>query len=177
MKWEQRLFAVYQSIFETLLTAHPHDDGFVIVEDDAVLNDPRAFVEEVCMAQRRKLEFYSLYRSPLQLSNNSEGERWWQWWRKKSSSSSSTSYPPSSSSPPPPPPLTTSCMYLHGTVAFYIRRDMMEQIISVEKRRGEFCRFPIDMYISRLGPWYATRRDVVGHLGTGRIGSISKKKG
>lgn len=40
-----------------------------------------------------------------------------------------------------------------------------------ERRRGWFCRFPIDMYISKMGPWYATRREIVGHLDVGRVGS------
>lgn len=136
MKWEHRLFAVYQTVFSQLLSTYPHDPGFVIVEDDAVLKNPNAFVQEVCNAHHHQLEFYSLYRSPLQ-------------WKGRRSS---------------------SCIYLHGTVAFYIRRPIMEKIVN-ERRRGWFCRFPIDMYISKMGPWYATRRDVVDHLDLGRIGS------
>lgn len=137
MKWEQRLFAVYQSLFHQLLTDHPDEAGFVIVEDDAILVNPRAFATEVCSATQHELEFYSLYRSPLQ----------WQGRRE------------------------ASCIYEHGTVAFYIRRGLMETVVN-EQRRGWFCRFPIDMYISKLGPWYATRREIVGHSGAGRIGSV-----
>jgi len=66
----------------------------------------------------------------------------------------------------------SSCMYKHGTVAFYIRRSTMEQIVN-EQRRSQFCRFPIDIYISKLGPWYSTRREIVGHIDTvGRVGSL-----
>jgi hypothetical protein len=89
------------------------------------------------------MQFYSLYRSPLQ-----QRRQWW-WWRMNSKS---------------------SCVYQHGTVAFYIRRQLMKQIVN-EHMRSLFCRFPIDMYISNFGPWYATRREIVGHLDRGRIGS------
>ncbi|KAL7487188.1 hypothetical protein ACHAW6_012783 [Cyclotella cf. meneghiniana] len=136
MKWEQRLFAVYQSVFAKLLSSFPKEQDFVVVEDDAVLLKPNALIEEVCHARFHRLEFYSLYRSPLQ-------------WKGKRS---------------------VSCIYQHGTVAFYIQRSLMETIVK-ENRRGWFCRFPIDMYISKLGPWYATRREIVGHLDGGRVGS------
>ena len=137
MKWEHRLFAVYQSVFANLLAIYPNDTGFVIVEDDAVLKNPNAFVQEVCNAHYLQLGFYSLYRSPLQTKGRSY----------------------------------SSCIYIHGTVAFYIQKSIMEKIVN-ERRRGHFCRFPIDMYISKLGPWYATRRDIVGHLDVGgRVGS------
>lgn len=136
IKWEHRLFAVYQSVFSNLLTNYPNDPGFVIVEDDALLRNPHAFVTEVSHAQKLRLEFYSLYRSSLQL--NGMG--------------------------------SSSCVYLHGTVAFYIQRSTMETIVN-ERRRGQFCRFPIDMYIAKLGPWYATQREIVGHLDMGRVGS------
>ena len=138
MKWEQRLFAVYQSIFARLLSTYPDEQDFIIVEDDSVLVNPYAFVEEVCHARSNQMQFYSLYRSPLQRGISS-----------------------------------VSCIYQHGTVAFYIRRYLMEKIMK-ERRRGWFCRFPIDMYISKLGPWYATRREVVGHLDGGRVGSKSE---
>ena len=138
MKWEQRLFAVYQSIFARLLSTYPDEKDFIIVEDDSVLVNPYAFVEEVCHARSNQMQFYSLYRSPLQRGISS-----------------------------------VSCIYQHGTVAFYIRRNLMEKIMK-ERRRGWFCRFPIDMYISKLGPWYATRREVVGHLDGGRVGSKSE---
>lgn len=143
IKWEQRLFYVYQHIFSELLATYPNDDGFVVIEDDATLLNPNALVDEVCNVHVRhqKIQFYSLYRSPIQ-------QRQW-WWRMSSK---------------------PSCVYRHGTVAFYIRRQLMEQIVN-EHRRSLFCRFPIDMYISKFGPWYATRREVVGHLGRGRIGS------
>ena len=138
VKWEHRLFAVYQSIFENLLLTYPNDAGFVIVEDDAVLRNTHLFMQEVCNAQNYQLQFYSLYRSPLQ----------WKGRRRASS----------------------SCIYLHGTVAFYIRRSIMEMIVN-EHRRAYFCRFPIDMYISKLGPWFSTRSEIVGHSDTGRVGS------
>ena len=140
MKWEHRLVAVYQTVFSHLLSTYPNDEGFVIIEDDAVLNHPHAFVEEVCNAHNQQLEFYSLYQSPAST------------WRGTSRSS-------------------PSCIYKHGTVAFYIRQSLMKKIMN-ERRRQWFCRFPIDMYISRMGPWYATTREVVGHLDTGRVGSV-----
>lgn len=139
MKWEQRLFVVYQSVFQKILHQYPEEEGFVIIEDDAILKSPKMFAEEVCNVHRWRMIFYSLYRSPLQSKSA--------WGR------------------------SPSCIYRHGTVAFYIRRPMMEQIVK-ERRRSLFCRFPIDMYISRLGPWYASRREVVGHLDSGRIGSF-----
>ena len=142
IKWEQRLFYVYQRVFSDLLIKYPTDDGFIIVEDDAVLLSPNVFAEEACHAHhQQKFQFYSLYKSPLQQHTRFS-------FRRNSS----------------------SCTYRHGTVAFYIQRHLMEQIVN-EHRRSMFCRFPIDMYISKLGPWYATRREVVGHLGRGRIGS------
>eukprot|EP00569_Conticribra_weissflogii_P016625 CAMPEP_0171395940 /NCGR_PEP_ID=MMETSP0880-20121228/4291_1 /TAXON_ID=67004 /ORGANISM="Thalassiosira weissflogii, Strain CCMP1336" /LENGTH=390 /DNA_ID=CAMNT_0011909509 /DNA_START=109 /DNA_END=1278 /DNA_ORIENTATION=- len=138
MKWEQRLFVVYQSVFQKILHQYPDDEGFVIIEDDAILKSPKIFAEEVCNVHRWRMIFYSLFRSPLQLKRA--------WGR------------------------SPSCIYRHGTVAFYIRRPMMEKIVK-ERRRSLFCRFPIDMYISKSGPWYASRREVVGHLDSGRIGS------
>ena len=134
IKWEQRLFYVYQRVFSDLLIKYPTDDGFIIVEDDAVLLNPNVFAEEACHAHHQKFQFYSLYKSPLQQYTLFS-------FRRNSS----------------------SCTYRHGTVAFYIQRHLMEQIVN-EHRRSMFCRFPIDMYISKLGPWYATRREVVGHL-------------
>jgi hypothetical protein len=141
IKWEQRLFYVYQRVFSDLLIKYPTDDGFIIVEDDAVLLNPNVFAEEACHAHHQKFQFYSFYKSPLQQYTLFS-------FRRNSS----------------------SCTYRHGTVAFYIQRHLMERIVN-EHRRSMFCRFPIDMYISKLGPWYATRREVVGHLGHGRIGS------
>lgn len=142
IKWEQRLFYVYQRVFSDLLIKYPTDDGFIIVEDDAVLLNPNVFAEEACHAHyQQKFPFYSLYKSPLQQHTRFS-------FRRNSS----------------------SCTYRHGTVAFYTQRHLMEQIVN-EHRRSMFCRFPIDMYISKLGPWYATKREVVGHLGRGRIGS------
>jgi hypothetical protein len=139
IKWEHRLFAVYQKVFDQLRTLFPDDNDVVIVEDDAVLLDPTAFVEEVCQARAHDMQFYSLYRSPLQ-------------WKGRYS---------------------VSCVYEHGTVAFYARKSLMETVRN-ENRRRWFCRFPVDMYISKLGPWYATRREIVGHLDGGRVGSASK---
>lgn len=149
IKWEHRLFAVYQYIFTNLLVTFPNDFGFVIIEDDAILQNLNYFRQDVCYAQQHKMEFYSLYRSPIQLR-----KRWMSWWKDSSSSSSS------------------SCIYQHGTVAFYISRTIMEKIVN-ERRRKYFCRFPIDMYISKLGPWYATQREIVGHSDMGRVGSTT----
>lgn len=139
MKWEHRLFAVYQTIFSHLLASYPNDSGFVVIEDDAVLNQTEAFLEEVCNARNENMEFYSLYQSPKQ----------WRGVRRH-----------------------PSCIYIHGTVAFYIQRTFMQKIIN-ERRREWFCRFPIDMYISIMGPWYATTREIVGHSGARRVGTIA----
>ena len=49
---------------------------------------------------------------------------------------------------------------------------IMERIAN-EHRRAHFCQFPIDMYISKLGPWYSTRREIDGHSGAGRVGSTT----
>ena len=59
-----------------------------------------------------------------------------------------------------------SCVYEHGTVAFYISREMMEQLVEVDKR--VYCRLPIDMYIAARGPWFSTRQDIVKHTGKKR---------
>ena len=135
MKWEQRLFYVYQTVFRDVLSTYPNESGFVFVEDDSVLNEQQApsLQAEVCRAKADARPFYSLYRSPLQRG-------------------------------------ASSCVYRHGTVAFYVRRGLME-IIANERRRGHVCRFPIDMYISRLGPWHAPRQEVVMHSGAARVGS------
>ena len=148
IKWEHRLFAVYQRIFADLLSTYPNDEGFVIVEDDAVLKDAHSFVREACYAHVAGMEFYSLYRSPAQRRSTGRG---WGWGGRSRQSS-------------------FSCIYVHGTVAFYVRRSIMERVAN-ERRRAHFCRFPIDMYISRLGPWFATGRDMVGHSDGGRVGS------
>ena len=138
MKWEHRLFHVYQTVFASLLETYPNDTGFVIIEDDAILISPHSLAKEVCGAHHLRLGFYSLYRSPLQMNGK----------------------------------ISPSCMYKHGTVAFYIQRSIMEKIVN-EQRRSHFCRFPIDMYISKLGPWYSTRREIVGHTDiVGRVGSL-----
>jgi hypothetical protein len=143
IKWEHRLFAVYQSIFINLLVTYPNDSGFIIIEDDAILHNPSYFRRDVCYAQHHEIDFYSLYRSPIQLR-----KRWMSWWK------------------------SASCIYQHGTVAFYIRRSIMEKIVN-EHRQNYFCRFPIDMYISKLGPWYATQREIVGHSNMRRVGSTT----
>ena len=59
-----------------------------------------------------------------------------------------------------------SCVYEHGTVAFYISREMMEQLEKVDKR--VYCRLPIDMYIAARGPWFSTTQDIVDHTGKER---------
>ena len=135
MKWEQRLFYVYQAVFQDVLSTYPTESGFVFVEDDAVMNEQEVplLKAEICRAHADARSFYSLYRSPLQWG-------------------------------------VSSCIYRHGTVAFYIRRGLME-IIANERRREQVCRFPIDMYISRLGPWYAPRQEIVMHSGVARVGS------
>jgi hypothetical protein len=154
IKWEHCLFAVYQCIFADILSSYPNDAGFVIVEDDAVLKDAHSFVREACYVHVAGMEFYSLYRSPGQ--RRSTGREWG--WVGRSRRSS------------------FSCIYVHGTVAFYVRRSIMERVAN-ERRRAHFCCFSIDMYILRLGPWFATGRDMVGHSDGGRVGSVAANIG
>lgn len=65
-----------------------------------------------------------------------------------------------------------SCVYEFGTVAFYIRRELVEHVSLVDA--GEFCRKPIDMYIAAAGPWFASVRDIVKHNATKRYDNIKK---
>lgn len=60
-----------------------------------------------------------------------------------------------------------SCVYEFGTVAFFIRRDLMEHLSLVGP--DQFCRKPIDMYIAAAGPWFASIRDIVKHNATKRF--------
>lgn len=55
-----------------------------------------------------------------------------------------------------------SCIYQHGTVAFYVKRQFINTLLdSVDART--VCSIPIDMYIAMRGPWYATRNNIIKH--------------
>jgi hypothetical protein len=124
-KWENRLFFTIQVVLSQLLLNHPGVSGFVLMEDDVILEDPEGFHQEMCMAHFLKLDFYSFYRTK---------------------------------------PQGTSCTYMSGTLAFYIRRNMMRKLIAPSDM-DSYCRLGIDMYISKMGPWFATRKLLVSHNG------------
>lgn len=54
------------------------------------------------------------------------------------------------------------CLYEHGTVTFYATADFLRRL---RNETDEVCRLPIDMFISSIGPWYATKELIVKHLG------------
>ena len=55
-----------------------------------------------------------------------------------------------------------SCMYQHGTVAFYAKRQFINTLLdSVDART--VCSIPIDMYIAMRGPWYTTSKNIIIH--------------
>jgi len=59
-----------------------------------------------------------------------------------------------------------TCIYAHGTCAFYINKGMMQQLIAAP--RDVQCRLPIDIYIASTGPWYSTQEQCVTHEPGGR---------
>ena len=61
----------------------------------------------------------------------------------------------------------STCIYEHGTVAFYMQRVRMQQIIEATDRTA--CAYPIDEYMNTLGPWYATKQPVVAHIDSPRV--------
>ena len=57
-----------------------------------------------------------------------------------------------------------TCFYEHGTVAFLIKRRLMQAIVDADERVA--CgRLGIDMFIASRGPWYATTKGPVVHVG------------
>ena len=57
-----------------------------------------------------------------------------------------------------------TCFYEHGTVAFLIRRRLMQTIVDADERVS--CgRLGIDMFLASRGPWYATTKGPVVHVG------------
>ena len=57
-----------------------------------------------------------------------------------------------------------TCFYEHGTVAFLIRRRLMQAIVDADERVS--CgRLGIDMFLASRGPWYATTKGPVVHVG------------
>mmetsp|Transcript_22522 Transcript_22522/g.64781 ORF Transcript_22522/g.64781 Transcript_22522/m.64781 type:complete len:365 (-) Transcript_22522:101-1195(-) len=57
-----------------------------------------------------------------------------------------------------------TCSYEHGTVAFLIKRRLMQAIIDADERVA--CgRLGIDMFIASRGPWFATTKGPVVHVG------------
>ncbi|CEM03405.1 unnamed protein product [Vitrella brassicaformis CCMP3155] len=59
-----------------------------------------------------------------------------------------------------------TCIYAHGTCAFYVTRGMMQQLIAAPM--DVQCRLPIDIYIASTGPWYSTQEQCVTHEPGGR---------
>jgi hypothetical protein len=57
--WKSRLFAVYQFIFKRLLSLHPEESHFVIIEDDVVLKDGVNLRRELVWAINHDIDFYS----------------------------------------------------------------------------------------------------------------------
>ena len=55
-----------------------------------------------------------------------------------------------------------SCMYQHGTVAFYVKRQFINTLLN-NVDATTVCFIPIDMYISMRGPWYATKNNIIKH--------------
>lgn len=57
-----------------------------------------------------------------------------------------------------------TCFYEHGTVAFLIKRRLMQAIVDANERVS--CgRLGIDMFLASRGPWYATTKGPVVHVG------------
>ena len=54
-----------------------------------------------------------------------------------------------------------TCIFHHGTVAFYASRRFIERFIKLDLRT--ICRLSIDIYIATIGPWYATTSYIVKH--------------
>ena len=55
-----------------------------------------------------------------------------------------------------------TCIYQWGTQAFYITRKLMKKVLE-EVDHHTLCYIPIDMYMAMLGPWYATRSNIIKH--------------
>jgi len=62
-QWHQRLFHVYQLVFDHVLSKHsqPKNQGFVFIEDDVLLLNSTLFYDQLCIAQQ--YEFYSFYET------------------------------------------------------------------------------------------------------------------
>ena len=57
--WKSRLFAVYQYLFERLLSIHPDESHFLIMEDDVILKDGVNLRQELVWAVNNDIDFYS----------------------------------------------------------------------------------------------------------------------
>lgn len=55
----------------------------------------------------------------------------------------------------------SSCIYTHGTCGFYIKRELMKKIIGAPME--DVCRLGIDIYISSIGPWFASQNHAIQH--------------
>ena len=66
------------------------------------------------------------------------------------------------------PSAQQSCLYHHGTLAFYINRSFLKHL-ATDVSKPELCRLPIDIYIAKHGPWYSTTKTIVKHNATRRL--------
>ena len=63
----QRIFFVFREVFRAVLDEYRDDGDFVFIEDDAKILNFRKFHSRVCSARRNALQFYSFYRTSLQV--------------------------------------------------------------------------------------------------------------
>jgi hypothetical protein len=126
--WEQRLFAVYLTVFGDVLRRFPDERAFVFLEDDALLLDADAFQKELCWqvqnASTHRKHFFSFYRTA---------------------------------------PPGAGCFYHWGTQAFLMNRAFLEYMMRLPSQT--WCRFPIDIFINTIGPWYMAESAIVEHVG------------
>ena len=61
-----------------------------------------------------------------------------------------------------------SCLYQHGTLAFYANHQFLHHLTN-DVSKSKLCRLPIDMYIASIGPWYSTTKDIVKHNAISRF--------
>lgn len=61
-----------------------------------------------------------------------------------------------------------SCLYQHGTLAFYANHHFLHHLTH-DVSQSKLCRLPIDMYIASIGPWYSTTKEIVKHNAISRF--------
>ena len=135
------VFAVYQHVFSKLLLDFPSQQYFVTVEDDTILLNATRFYVELRWAMKHNVGYYSF--ASVSASN-------------AAASALLLSSSPSIS--------RRSCVYEYGTIAQLISRPLMLQVLNADT--DSFCRLPIDMFIARAGPWYATVHPITKHIGS-----------